>query len=181
MKAINNVILRVIFALVLGVILIARPSTAINYLVMTIGVLFLIPGLISIAGYLFRKQPLEAMFLIESIGSCLLGLALIFAPGFFVGALMYILAIVLIIAGFFQFRGLVVVRQQIKIPVGFYIIPAMILITGVVILFNPFKVLETTFMVLGIACVIYSISELVNYLKFLKNSNKVTYNQNPFE
>jgi len=181
MKAINHTILRVIFALVLGVILIARPSTAINYLVVTIGVLFLVPGLISIAGYLFRKQSLEAMFLIESIGSSFLGLALIFAPGFFVGALMYILAVVLIIAGFFQIRGLFFVRQQIKIPVGFYIIPAMILITGVVILFNPFKVLETTFMVLGIACVVYSISELVNYLKFLKNSSKVTSDQNQFE
>ena len=182
MKAINHIFLRVIFALVLGVILIARPSTAINYLVMTIGVLFLIPGLISIAGYLFqRRQSIEPMLLIESIGSCFLGLALIFAPGFFVGALMYILAVVLIIAGFFQIRGLVIVRQQIKIPIVFYIIPAMILITGVVILFNPFKVLETTFLVLGIACVVYSISELVNYLKFLKNSSKVTSDQNQFE
>ena len=170
MKSINHIVLRVIFALVLGVILIARPSTAINYLVMTIGVLFLIPGLISIAGYLFRsKQSSETMFLIESIGSCFLGLALILAPGFFVGALMYILAAVLILAGFFQIRGLAVIRQQIKVPVGFYITPAIVLLVGVIILFNPFAVVETTFMILGIACVIYSISELVNYWKFLKN------------
>ena len=170
MKAINYTSLRIIFALLLGIILIARPSTAINYLVMTIGVLFLIPGLISISGYLFRRrQSSDTMFLIESIGSCFLGLALILAPDFFVGALMYILAVILILAGFFQIRGLTVIRQQIKIPVGFYITPAIVLISGVVILFNPFAVLETTFVILGIACVIYSISELVNYWKFLKN------------
>ena len=171
MKESNHIVLRVIFALILGVILIARPSTAINYLVMAIGVIFLIPGLISIAGYLFRKQSLETMFLLESIGSCFLGLALILAPGFFVGALMYILAVVLIFAGFFQIRGLALLRQHIKVPVVFYITPSLVLLVGVIILFNPFQVIETTFMILGIACVVYSISELVNYLKFLKNSN----------
>jgi len=170
MKAINNITIRIIFALVLGAVLIVWPATAINYLVITIGALFLVPGLISIAGYfLRRRQSSETMFPIESIGSCLLGLALILIPDFFVGALMYILAAVLILAGFFQIRGLVIVRRQIKIPLGFYIFPVIILITGVVILFNPFKVVETTFMILGIACVAYSISELVNYLKFLRN------------
>ena len=85
---------------------------------------------------------------------------------------MYILVGVLILAGFFQIRGLFIARRHINVPVVFYIIPTVVLITGVVILFNPFTVAETTFMVLGIACVIYSISELVNYLKFLKKSNE---------
>ena len=172
MRAINSVALRIIFALALGVILIIRPATAINYLIIIIGVLFLIPGLISIIGSLFRsEQSPKTIYLIESIGSCFLGLALIIAPDFFVGALMYILACVLIIAGFIQIRGLVITRQHIKIPAVFYIIPVMILLTGVVILFNPIKVIETTFLILGITCVIYSVSELINYLKFLKNAN----------
>jgi len=170
MEVFNNTILRIIFALVLGAILIIWPSIAINYLVITIGILFLIPGLISIAGYLSRsKQSSETMLVIESIGSCFLGLALIIAPAFFVGALMYIIAIVLILAGFFQLRGLFICRRNIKIPAVFYVVPAIVLIVGSVILFNPFRVVETTFMILGVACVVYSISELINYLKFTKN------------
>jgi Uncharacterized conserved protein len=169
MEVINNTILRIIFALILGVILIFWPSTAINYLVITIGILFLIPGLISIIGYLSRsKQSPETMLVIESIGSCFLGLVLIIAPAFFVGALMYIIAIVLILAGFFQLRGLFTYRRNIKIPTVFYIVPAIVLIIGLVIIFNPFRVIETTFMILGIACVVYSISELINYLKFTR-------------
>ena len=172
MEVINNTTLRIIFALVLGVILIIWPSTAINYLVITIGILFLIPGLISIIGYLSRsKQPSETMLIVESIGSCLLGLALIIAPAFFVGALMYILAFFLILAGFFQLRGLFIYRRNIKIPTALYIVPAIVLIVGMVILFNPFRVIETTFIILGAACVVYSISELINYLKFAKNLN----------
>ena len=171
MKVINNITLRIIFALVLGAVLIAWPATAINYLVITIGVLFLIPGLISILGYLIRSnRSSEKKFSIESIGSSLLGLVLILAPAFFVGALMYIIAAVLILAGFFQIRELFIVRKHIEIPVGFYITPAIVLLIGVIILLNPFSVIETTFMILGIACVIYSVSELVNYLKFLRNT-----------
>ena len=172
MKAINNTTLRIIFALALGIILIIWPSKTINYLVIIIGILFLIPGLISIMAYLSRnRQSPATMFLIESIGSCFLGLALIIAPGFFVGALMYIIAIVLIFAGIFQIHGLIAFRRHTKTPIGFYVVPTIVLITGLVILFNPFTVVETTFMILGVACVIYSISELINYLKFVKNLN----------
>ena len=174
MKAINHIILRIIFALVLGFILIARPLIAINSLVITIGLLFLIPGLISIFAYLFKnRQSLETIFLIESIGSCFLGLALILAPVFFVSALMYILAGILILAGVFQIHGLYAVRRNIEVPFGFYISPVLVLLTGVLILFNPFTVVETAFIILGAACVIYSLSELVNYLKFLRKSNNI--------
>ena len=174
MKAANNIILRIIFAFVLGILLIIRSSTVVNYLVITIGVLFLVPGLISIFGYLFQgRQSPERKFPLESIGSCLLGLALIIVPDFFVGALMYILSGVLILAGFFQIYGLFITRRHLKVPFFFYIIPAIILLIGIVILFNPFTVAETTFMVMGITCVIYSLSELFNYIKFRKNQAEI--------
>ena len=172
MKAINSITIRIILSLVIGVVLIVCSSSAINYLVITIGILFIIPGLISILEYFVRNnQSSEKRFPIESIGSSFLGLALILAPGFFVGALMYIIAGVLILAGILQMRELFIIRNRVEIPVGFYITPAIVLIIGAVILFNPFTVIATTFMILGIACVIYSLSELVNYLKFLKSSN----------
>ena len=171
MKTISSIILRVVLALALGIVLIIYPLEAINYLVIIIGVLFLAPGLISILGYLLRnKQTSDARFPIESVGSSLLGLALILMPGFFVGALMYILSAILILAGFFQIRALFTARKQVAIPFIFYIIPVLILLVGVAILFDPFSLPKTTFIILGIACVIYALSETINYLKFLKNS-----------
>ena len=169
MKVINNVTLRITFTLVLGIVLIICPLTAINYLVITIGILFLIPGLISILKRLVEKeQASETRFPIESVGSIILGLALIFVPDFFIGALMYILAGVLIFVGILQIWELFVVRKHIWIPVAFYIPPVVVLLAGIVVLFNPFEIIETTFVILGIACIIYSVSGLVNYLKFLK-------------
>ena len=46
MKQINNTLLRSIFAILLGLMLILWTELAILYLVMTIGVLFIFPGII---------------------------------------------------------------------------------------------------------------------------------------
>ena len=138
-------------------------------MIMTIGVLFLIPGLISVLGYFFRnKQSSKKTFPIDSIGGVLLGLALIVAPTFFVRILMYVLAGLLIFAGIMQLHSLFIVRKRIRIPVAFYLVSVLILLTGIVILFNPFDAPKIAFIILGIACVIYGVSELVNYLKFLR-------------
>lgn len=48
MKTMNYSIIRCICALVLGVLLVAWPEAAILYLVITIGALFLVPGLFSV-------------------------------------------------------------------------------------------------------------------------------------
>ena len=52
----NYSIIRCICALVIGVLLVAWPEAAILYLVITIGVLFLVPGLFSLSGYLIRGK-----------------------------------------------------------------------------------------------------------------------------
>lgn len=56
MKTMNYSIIRCICALVIGVLLVAWPEAAILYLVITIGVLFLVPGLFSLSGYLIRGK-----------------------------------------------------------------------------------------------------------------------------
>ena len=173
MKSINT-LLRIVLALSLGALLIACPTKAVLSMVIILGGLFLIPGLISIIAYLFRdKETSSRRFPVESIASCLLGSALLIAPGFFVSFLMYVLAGILILAGFLQIRDLFSVRKIVEIPLFFYIVPVLILLMGVIIIFNPFKVIETTFMVTGIVCVVYSVSEAVNYLKFLRKSKRV--------
>ena len=172
MKTVNNIILRVAVALILGVVLIVWSSTVVDYLVITIGALFLIPGLISVFGYFFRdKQSSEKTFPFDSIGGALLGLALIIVPSFFAGILMYILAGVLILAGILQIRSLSIVSRQFRIRSTFYAIPIVILLAGLVILFYPFETLQTAFIFLGITCVLYALSELVNYLKFLRKAS----------
>ena len=170
MRTINNITLRIIFALVLGLVLIAWPDSAILYLVITIGILFLITGLISLVGYLSRDKNLHpaARFPLDGAGSTLFGLVLVIVPSFFVNVLMYLLGILLILAGITQISALVSARKWTGVPFGFYVVPILILLAGVVVLFNPFAVASTAFMLLGVTSLVYGISELVNYMKFKK-------------
>ena len=80
----NYSIIRCICALVIGVLLVAWPEAAILYLVITIGVLFLVPGLFSLSGYLIRGKQDGSRFPIAGLGSLLFGLWLMIMPAFFV-------------------------------------------------------------------------------------------------
>lgn len=65
----NYSIIRCICALVIGVLLVAWPEAAILYLVITIGVLFLVPGLFSLSGYLIRGKRMAVVFLLPGLAA----------------------------------------------------------------------------------------------------------------
>ena len=168
MKTINYSALRSIFALILGILLVVWPDVAINYLVITIGILFLIPGLISLIGYFSgsNREERKTIFPIVGLGSILFGLLLMIIPAFFVSILMYILGFVLILGGIQQISSLISARKWASVPLGFYAVPVLILIAGIIVLVNPFTVASAAFVLLGISSIVYSLSELFNSLKF---------------
>ena len=104
----NNRILRIVFAWVLGLVLIIWPDSALRYMVVTIGILFLIAGLISLASYFARDKRLypSSRFPLDGAGSVLFGLVLIVMPSFFVHVLMYLLGLMLMLAGITQIVAL---------------------------------------------------------------------------
>ena len=130
----NYSIIRCICALVIGVLLVAWPEAAILYLVITIGVLFLVPGLFSLSGYLIRGKQDGSRFPIAGLGSLLFGLWLMIMPAFFVGILMYVLGAVLVLAGISQIVNLSAARSWTVVPGGFFVIPVLVLIAGIVVL-----------------------------------------------
>ena len=142
MKSMNYSLIRTICALVIGLVLVLWPDAAINYIVITIGVLFLIPGFIVLIGYFGTKpEPgVSRRFPIEGVGSLLFGLWLVTMPGFFADVLMFLL--------------------------GF------ILIAGIVALFNPTGARNTAFMIIGVSSLVYAVSELINWFKFARRRPK---------
>ncbi len=173
MKGINYFLLRSVSALIIGLVLLVWPGNAIVYLVITIGVLFMVPGLISIITYFVRnreKYP-HSMFPLEGAGSFLFGLWLVIMPSFFVGILMYLLGFFLVLGGVQQLVTLSRARQWVNVPFAFYIVPCLILLLGVVVLFNPFTVAATTFMVLGITSIVYGLNDILNWIKFRRKNS----------
>lgn len=93
MRRMNYSLLRAVSALVVGLVLVFFPDKAADYLVITVGVLFLIPSLISIIGYFAQGADMRGHFPVEGVGSMLLALWLIIVPGFFTDLLTYILGL----------------------------------------------------------------------------------------
>lgn len=162
----NYSIIRCICALVIGVLLVAWPEAAILYLVITIGVLFLVPGLFSLSGYLIRGKQDGSRFPIAGLGSLLFGLWLMIMPAFFVGILMYVLGAVLVLAGISQIVNLSAARSWTVVPGGFFVIPVLVLIAGIVVLFNPFTAAAVPFIILGVSSIVYGLSDLINIIRF---------------
>lgn len=172
MKKISNALLRSIFAILLGFVLVLWPETAIIYLVITIGILFILPGVFSVLHYFTRDKSETAskpMFPVEGAGSILFGAWLVITPAFFVNIIMYILGALLVIAGIQQIVSLTQARKLNLVPWGFYLIPFVVLVTGVTILTYPFAAAANTFVIFGVASIFYGAAELLAWYKF-KNS-----------
>lgn len=171
MKTMNYAIIRCICALVIGVLLVAWPDAAIIYLVITIGVLFLVPGLFSVFGFLTRNRQVGAAFPIVGLGSLLFGLWLMIMPAFFVGILMYVLGAILVLAGINQMVNLSAARSWTVVPVAFFVVPVLVLVAGIVVLFNPFTVATVPFIVLGVSSIVYAVADLVNIIRFRRTKD----------
>lgn len=171
MKTMNYSLIRILFALVIGLVLVLWPNTAASYIVITIGVAFLIPGVISLFSFFGRKRSEHEpapRFPIEGIGSLLFGLWLIVMPEFFADVLMFLLGFILIMGGVQQIASLSMARRWTPVPGIFYLVPSLILIAGVIALFNPTGVRSTAFIIIGISSLVYSLSELINWFKFAR-------------
>ena len=171
MRRTNIGILRGVLAIILGVVLVMWPEAAIIYMIMVIGACFLLPGIYSIVGYFLRNKENEVtspMFPLDGLGSLLLGAWLLIMPHFFVNILMYLLGAVLVLAGIQQIATLIRARKWSIVPYGFYDLPSLILLVGILILVYPMDVMANTLTVFGVATLFYGVNELINWYKFRK-------------
>ncbi|WP_308762958.1 DUF308 domain-containing protein [uncultured Bacteroides sp.] len=178
MKSLNYAFVGSICALILGVLLVAWPDVAVNYLVITIGVLFLLPGLIGLFTYLavLNRRKIEAprpMFPIVALGSALLGIWLILMPAFFVGVLMYVLGVLLVLGGISQLANLIAARSFMPVPFGVYVVPVLVLAAGITVLFNPFETAEIPFIVLGVSSIVYALMDLFRLIRFRRKKSQI--------
>ena len=174
MRVLGYSLMRAVCALVIGMILVMFPDQASNYFVITIGVIFLIPSLISIIAYLTNGKKKQQRFPIEGIGSLLFGLWLIIMPHFFSNLLTIILGFILLMGGIQQLASVSTLRALVKVSYRYYVVPTLILIAGLVALFNPTGVQRTAFIIIGISCMVYAFSEFFNWFIFTRLQQKST-------
>ena len=189
MKSMNYAAMSSICALIIGILLVVWPGVAISYLVITIGILFLLPGIYGLVTYfsVSRKQEVgepHVSFPIVALGSTLFGFWLMIHPAFFVSILMYVLGVLLVLGGLSQIMKLMALRAYTPVPVGIFVIPVLILAAGIVVLFNPFKAATIPFIILGVAGIVYGLTDLLRLLQYkrsVKNDESEIEDVTPIE
>lgn len=177
MKTMSYSVIKGICAVIMGILLVTWPETAILYLVIAIGAMFLVPGAVAVLNYIFKGREQGAMFPIVSVGSLLFGLWLMISPAFFVGILMYVLGAVLVFAGISQVMQLINARGWTQVSFGYYVMPVLILIAGLVVLLNPFAAATVPFIILGVSSIVYGITDIINGIRFRRKEDKTTVNE----
>ena len=163
-------LIRSVFAIVLGIVTVKWPDQVLGYIVSIIGIMFIATGIVALLNYFSRRKKVISKSFsyipVESLGSILLGLCLALMPTVFIGFLMYVLGFLLLLAGIFQILTLASIQRNTTVALFFYLFPVLILITGIIILINPFDSMNTVLIVFGIAAIVYGIIDIINYFKF---------------
>lgn len=185
MRILQSSLFRALCAMVIGTLLLLYPGETATWIIILIGILFLSSGVLSCAVYviaLMRSKPGVTItdasgrvilperptFPIVGIGSLVLGLILILMPETFRDILVYLIAVILIVGGIGQLVTLDRLRRVGRVQWGYWICPSLILIAGVVAVFRPTWVTALPVIIVGVAMVVYGLTEIVNLLKARK-------------
>ena len=166
----------------IGILLLALREQAMPFIVMCLGVLFMLPGIFTIALFLipkFRRHGATGssavIVPIMAIGSLMLGLWLFLQPGFFVTVIMWVLGGLMVIMGGSQLLNLLMAKRNVKVSGALFFLPVLILLTGIIVLFNPFEAASIPFMILGVGAIITALSDMIStiFLKIVKKPRQV--------
>lgn len=166
----------------IGILLLALREQAMPFIVMCLGVLFMLPGIFTVALFLvpnlrrFGASGSTAVIVpIMAIGSLMLGLWMFLQPSFFVTIIMWILGAVMIIMGGTQIVSLLMAKKRVKVSLFLFFLPLLILLTGAIVLLNPFEAASVPFVILGVGAIITALSDMINtlFLKFTRKGNRV--------
>jgi len=181
MKVLQISAIRAIIVLVTGFLLVRYREETMTWMTITVGILFLLSGLVSCIAYYFEKEKVakktakaeqqEAQqeeenlkspsFPIAGVGSIALGIILAVMPNTFITWVVYILAALLILGAVGQFMNLARSRQYARVPVYMWLFPTVILAIAILLISKPIETAQLPLLVLGWAFMYYGVLEFI--------------------
>lgn len=170
-------VIRGIAFLLLGVALLFWPNSMLNLIVKVIAAFLIAIGIVSL--YFNIKANKEAekdesdgkngshdifrTFATLNVAIYLFfGLLIFIFPGFFVSILVFLFGAILLLLGIGQFVNLFISGRHISVPAYFYVIPAIITISGIILFFQPFTAKNVLTMFFGGCVAGYGIVEIIS-------------------
>ena len=183
MKVLQISAVRAIIVLVTGFLLVKYRENTMTWMTITVGVLFLISGLVACMVYYFEKEKVakktakaalqegqqeeedlkSPSFPIAGVGSIVLGIILAVMPNTFTTWMVYILSALLILGAVNQFMNLARSRQYARVPMYMWIFPTISMVVAILLISRPIETdtLFFTLKVIGWAFMYYGVLEFV--------------------
>ena len=183
MKVLQISAVRAIIVLVTGLLLVKYREDTMTWMTITVGVLFLISGLVACMLYYFEKEKVakktakaalqegqqeeedlkSPSFPIAGVGSIVLGIILAVMPNTFTTWMVYILSALLILGAVNQFMNLARSRQYARVPVYMWVFPTVSMVVAILLISRPIETdaLFFTLKVIGWAFMYYGVLEFV--------------------
>lgn len=183
MKVLQISAVRAIIVLVTGFLLVKYRKDTMTWMTITVGVLFLISGLVACMVYYFEKEKVakktakaalqedqqeeedlkSPSFPIAGVGSIVLGIILAVMPNTFTTWMVYILSALLILGAVNQFMNLTRSRQYARVPVYMWVFPTISMVVAILLISRPIETdaLFFTLKVIGWAFMYYGVLEFV--------------------
>lgn len=156
-------ILRALAAMVLGGVIMAFPSSALIVVVQVIAAFLIASGLVSlIFGYVNRQNGGLPLMLTNTVVDIILGVVIFMFPAQVASVVMFVIGLVLMLFGIFHISALLSANKVISVGMWAYIMPVLCTVGGAMVIFHPFGLGKFLTVVVGIALLLYGLSELVS-------------------
>lgn len=157
---------------IVGVLLIVWHNHVelLQWIIVAMGLVILVPSVYTLVTQLFSKnkkgseEGRSISSVVASVGATALGLWMVINPTFFVGLLAYLFAAILIVYGILQLIVVGYWSRPFVLPAWFYIIPALLIIAGIVILCTEVRTMNSVVVLLtGIMLVCCAVNWALQY------------------
>ena len=168
---VRNKTVRALCLLAVGILLVAYSEQAPAWIVQGVGVLLIIPGLVSLLSLLRKDRSRRETALYPVMGgvTIVFGLLLLLMPGFFVHASMFVLAALLITAARVQVHSRWRMQKMgVQINGATFLIPLITAGAGIFVLAYRELAAALPFIILGAAYMLYALLELWSALELRK-------------
>lgn len=176
------------FILLAGILLVLLYDEArlMEYIVIVLGIMFLVPSAISVVLLLSQmskhkadddtettSQVAVSGGLLPVLGGICFGVSLILRPTLFIEIMSYIFALILIVGGLYHIFVLLITSRKSSVSIWLYFLPLIVTIAGFVLLLTDIRTVEKWVnLTTGISLICIAIASFSEYLSARKALKK---------
>lgn len=113
----------------------------------------------------FGRRAAFVSMLIVSVVAIVAGMWMLIDPATFISLLAYIFAVILILFGIYQLFAMSYVNRSTNLPWYFFVVPAVFVVAGIVILFmSPEKIISTIAVITGVLLVLSAVNSAMQMI-----------------